>query len=102
MAWKIRQQFSNGKRIKKKVDRRWMANVLQQQQEIIQKLTRVIVKARIVVTPADFADGVTHTPLPEESRIVGPAANLGLPPFPDRRVLPITDPQTIAEVTIVK
>ncbi len=45
MAWTIRQQVVKGKYVKRKMDRRWMMDVLKAQQETINNLSTLYVSA---------------------------------------------------------
>ncbi len=84
MAYKIRQQIKNGKLIRHKVDRRWMMSVIKEQQEALNKLTEMFWNARKELAYERATRATVNQTL------VTPDNMLGLPPLPERKIVPVT------------
>ena len=81
----------------RKVNRKLMYRIIKRQQEVINILTTLIVRAGIVLTKEDLE----HPEKYEKKLIKGLDENLGLPPFPSR-VQVIDDPNVVHAVNIAR
>mgnify|MGYP001566119099 CR=1 FL=1 len=88
MAYKVHQQFQNGMRVKKKVDRRWMMDVIKSQQDNLNRFAYLLQYAREQIKEQAEAIAILRPPTPADGPDV-PLDTLGLPPLPVRNIEPL-------------